>query len=133
MILGFDPSQKMTEFANNGEQAVEIIKNCFSKGDHHKFSLIMIYCNNPLTDELQTAKTIRHMYQQMDIPTNMQPKIVGVTKTERDLNVIQNETPQNGMDTVYPNQLPINEFGQLLVSVKSIDGVPEHLTEDEAE
>jgi len=37
------------------------------------------------------------------------------------------------MDTVYPNQLPINEFGQLLVSVKSIDGVPEHLTEDEAE
>ena len=35
------------------------------------------------------------------------------------------------MDKVYPKPLPIKEFGQLLMSMKFIDDVPEHLRADE--
>jgi hypothetical protein len=34
------------------------------------------------------------------------------------------------MDKVYPKPLPIKEFGQLLMSMKFIDNVPEHLRAD---
>lgn len=91
-----------------------------------------MYISDPKSYVLKKSKVIREMYQKADIPATMQPKIVGVAKSEEDAKMIQSDA-QNGMDQVYPKVLPINEFGQLLVSVKSIDGVPEHLTEDEAE
>lgn len=61
----------------------------------------------------------------------MQPKIVAVTKSDEDANTIPSDSID--FDQVYEKVLPINEFGSLLVSVKSIDGVPEHLTDNEAE
>ena len=53
---------------------------------------------------------IREMYQKADVPSSMQPKIVGITKNEQDAKMIQSDV-NNGMDQVFPKVLPINEFG----------------------
>ena len=67
----------------------------------------------------------------MDIPRHQQPKIVAITGH------VENEyiqrAIQSGMDKVYPKPLPIKEFGQLLLSMKFIDSVPEHLKCDSME
>jgi hypothetical protein len=37
---------------------------------------------------------------------------------------------QSGMDKVYPKPLPIKDFGQLLLDMKFIEKVPDHLKVD---
>ena len=65
----------------------------------------------------------------IDVPREKQPKIVAVTGH------VENEyiqrAIQSGMDKVYPKPLPIKEFGQLLISMKFIHNVPEHLRCDD--
>ena len=43
MILGFNQSKEMTQFAPSGEDAIKIMKKCFENGDYHKYSLILLY------------------------------------------------------------------------------------------
>ena len=129
MILGFQNQKELTEFAFNGEQAVRIIKQAIDAGDYYKYSLILMDCNMPFMDGYEATKRIRKMFLSMDVPRKQQPKIVAITGH------VENEYIQrainSGMDKVYPKPLPIKEFGQLLMSMKFIDDVPEHLRADE--
>ena len=129
MILGFQNRQELTEFAYNGEQAVNIIKKAIDENDYYKYSLILMDCNMPFMDGYEATKRIRKMFASIDVPRKQQPKIVAITGH------VENEYIQraisSGMDKVYPKPLPIKEFGQLLMSMKFIDSVPDHLRADD--
>ena len=79
----------------------------------------------PFIDGYQATTTIRKMYEDIEIPKEMQPKIVAITGH------VESEYVQkafkSGMDKVYPKPLPIKDFGQLLINMKLIEKVPEHL------
>ena len=86
-------------------------------------------CNMPFMDGYEATKRIRKLFLSKDIPRKQQPRIVAITGH------VENEYVQRaiacGMDKVYPKPLPIKDFGQLLLSMKFIDSVPEHLRADE--
>ena len=128
MILGFENQDSMVEFAYNGEQAVTKLKDALDDGDPNRYSLILMDCNMPFLDGYEATKRIRKLYLSIDIPRSKQPKIVAITGH------VENEYVQkaisSGMDKVYPKPLPIKEFGQLLMQMRYIKQVPDHLKLD---
>ena len=85
----------------------------------------------PFLDGYEATKQIRKMFMSNEIARNNQPRIVAVTGH------VENEYVQkankSGMDKVYPKPFPIKEFGKLLMDMKFIEGVPEHLRVDNEE
>lgn len=67
----------------------------------------------------------------MGIQREFQPKIVAVTGHVEEQYVLK--AISSGMDKVYPKPLSIKEFGKLLMELKFISSVPEHLKLDEEE
>ena len=128
MILGFTQRIQMTEFAYNGEQAVKLIRKSIDEQDPFRFSLILMDCNMPFLDGYEATKRIRKLFLSQDIPREKQPRIVAITGH------IENEYVQkainSGMDKVYSKPFPIKEFGMLLMQMKYIQSVPEHLRLD---
>jgi len=98
------------------------------ENDPYRFSLILMDCNMPFLDGYEAVKRIRRIYINMDIPKDYQPKIIAITGH------VENEYVEKakfyGMDKVYTKPLPIKEFGQLLIDMKFIDNVPQHLRLD---
>ena len=114
----------------NGKLAVDKIKSNiqFNEGKSCDYALILMDCNMPFLDGYEAAKRIRKIFLSMDIPRVHQPRIVAITGH------VENEYVQkalsSGMDKVFPKPLPIAEFGQLLIEMKFIASVPEHLRLD---
>ncbi len=85
----------------------------------------------PFMDGYQSTRQIRTSYLNIDIQRELQPKIIAITGH------VEQEYVQkafnSGMDRVYPKPLPIKEFGHLLINMKLIDSVPEHLRLDSNE
>ena len=82
----------------------------------------------PFLDGYEATKRIRKKYLRINIPRNEQPKIIAVTGHVE--NEYVQKAIQYGMDKVYPKPLPIKEFGSLLMSMKFIENVPQHLRLD---
>jgi CheY-like chemotaxis protein len=79
MLLNFQNKNKLREFAYNGEQAIDAVKNAISDNDPHRYALILMDCNMPFKDGYQATKEIRKLYKTMGVNRNLQPKIVAVT------------------------------------------------------
>ena len=105
MILDVEYREQLTEFAYNGEQALNRIKKCFDEGKPEEFSLILMDCNMPFMDGYEATKQIRRLYEEAGITKNNQPRIVAVTGH------VENEYVQKaiscGMDKVFSKPLPI--------------------------
>jgi CheY-like chemotaxis protein len=101
------------------------------ENDPYRFSLILMDCNMPFMDGYQATKNIRKIFTNSEIPKEYQPKIIAVTGHVE--NEYIQKAIQSGMDKVYPKPLPIKEFGQLLLNMKFIDEVPNHLRLDSVE
>ena len=109
MILGFANREQYREFSYNGEQAVAAVREAMDDSDPYRYSLILMDCNMPFMDGYQATSKIRTLYSNMEIPRELQPKIIAITGH------VENEYVQkaykSGMDRVYPKPLPIQEFG----------------------
>ena len=128
MVLGMKHSTSRVEACYNGEQAVRAIQNAVDEHEPYKFTLILMDCNMPFLDGYEATKQIRKIWLNMGIKREFQPKIIAVTghvEAEYVLKAIN-----SGMDKVYPKPLPIKEFGKLLMDMKFINEVPEHLRVD---
>ena len=131
MILGFADRDNMREFAYNGEQAFNAVRKAMEEDNPYKYSLILMDCNMPFMDGYQATNKIRSLYQSNDIAKELQPKIIAITGHVEDEYV--QKAYKSGMDFVYPKPLPIQEFGQLLINMKLIQQVPDHLRLDSNE
>ena len=125
MILGVPNRKEICEFAYNGQQALEKIKESVQNNDPHKYSLILMDCNMPFMDGYEATKKIRRLYNQRKMATENQPKIIAITGH------IENEYVDralaSGMDKILQKPLHIREFGQLLMDMRYITKVPSHL------
>ena len=93
--------------------------------------MIMMDCNMPFLDGYEATKRIRKKFLKLNITRAEQPKIIAVTGHVEDEYV--RKAILSGMDKVFPKPLPIKEFGKLLMQLKFIDSVPEHLRVDSEE
>ena len=75
------------------------------ESDPHRYSLILMDCNMPFMDGYQATTKIRALYQNMDIPRELQPKIIAITGHVENEYVLK--AFKSGMDRVYPKPLPI--------------------------
>ena len=82
----------------------------------------------PFLDGYEATKKIRRIWSLMGIKREFQPKIVAVTGHVEEEYVLK--AINSGMDKVYPKPLPIKEFGKLLMDMKFINDVPDHLKVD---
>ena len=82
-------------------------------------------------DGYEATEKIRKLYNQNKMAYEIQPKIIAVTGH------IENEyvdrALQSGMDKIFQKPLHVKEFGQLLMDMKYITTIPEHLKLDEVE
>ena len=79
MILGFPNREEFREFAFNGEQAVSAVRKAMDDQDPYRYSLILMDCNMPFMDGYQATSKIRTLYLNMEIPKDLQPKIIAIT------------------------------------------------------
>lgn len=79
MILGLKNRRKITDFAFNGEEALNLIKNAIKSGDPGRYSLILMDCNMPFMDGYEASIQIRKAYFDANITEEKQPKIIAVT------------------------------------------------------
>ena len=79
MILGVKNRAEITEFAYNGEEALNLVTESIKNNDPYKYSLIMMDCNMPFMDGYIATKKISEMYSKSDILKSNQPQIMGVT------------------------------------------------------
>ena len=85
-------------------------------------------CNMPFLDGYQATRNIRKLWESKGITRKRQPKIIAVTGHVEEEYV--QKAINSGMDKIYPKPLPIKDFGQLLLEMKFIDAVPNHLRLD---
>ena len=82
----------------------------------------------PFIDGYKATREIRKLYMNMDVQRELQPKICAVTGH------VENEYVQkaysSGMDKVYSKPFAIKEFGHLLLNMRLIETVPDHLRFD---
>ena len=88
-------------------------------------------CNMPFMDGYEATKKIRRLYNQQKMANENQPKIIAITGH------IENEyvdrALQSGMDKIFQKPLHVKEFGQLLMDMKYITTIPDHLKLDEVD
>jgi len=107
------------------------VQKAISEYDPFRFQLILMDCNMPFLDGYEATKKIRKMFLQSDIERERQPKIIAITgHVEKEY---VTKALESGMDKVYQKPLPVQEFGQLLLNMKFIDSVPDHLRLDSHE
>jgi len=82
----------------------------------------------PFMDGYKATKRIRKLYNNIDVSKEYQPKIIAITGHVE--NEYVEKAIQCGMDKVYCKPLPIKEFGQLLMDMRFIESVPNHLRLD---
>ena len=58
MILGVKNRAELTEFAYNGEEALNRVQQSVQNNDPYKFALIMMDCNMPFMDGYVATKKI---------------------------------------------------------------------------
>ena len=128
MILGMENYKNRVKACYNGNQAVEEIQRVINLQEPYCYTLILMDCNMPFLDGYEATKKIRKLWQSMGIQREFQPKIVAVTGHVEEEYV--KKAIKSGMDKIYPKPLPIKDFGQLLLDMKFIDAVPQHLRLD---
>jgi CheY-like chemotaxis protein len=70
MILGVKNRKERTDFAYNGEEALEAVKTAIFESDPFRYSLILMDCNMPFMDGYEATHKIRKLYTSMDIRKN---------------------------------------------------------------
>ena len=55
-ILGLKKRKELTDFANNGVEAVEAINSAFERDNSGKYSLIFMDCSMPFMDGITATK-----------------------------------------------------------------------------
>ena len=118
MILGIHNRKELCEFAENGEDAFEKIRNSVQNNNPHKYSLILMDCNMPIMDGYESTRRIRRLFNQMDINLESQPKIIAITGHVE--NEYIDKAIDSGMNKVFSKPLNIKEFGKLMVEMKYI-------------
>jgi len=125
MVLEMTNRQSKAAFAYNGEQAVDKIQQAIIDNEPMRYPLIMMDCNMPFMDGYEATKQIRQMFTSIGISRENQPRIVAVTGHVE--NEYVTKAIASGMDRVYQKPLQIIEFGKLLLQLKYIKTIPQHL------
>ena len=82
-------------------------------------------CNMPIMDGYESTRRIRKLFNQMDISMENQPKIIAITGHVE--NEYIDKAIESGMNKVFSKPLNIKEFGQLMVDMRYITSIPDHL------
>ena len=86
-------------------------------------------CNMPVMDGYECTTKIRKLYNQMDVQKESQPKIIAVTGHIESEYI--DRAIKSGMDKVFSKPLHLKDFSQLMIEMRYITSVPEHLRGDE--
>ena len=125
MVLGVKNRHEITEFAYNGEEALNKVKHAVQNNDPYKYAIIMMDCNMPFMDGYDATKNIKKMYRSPDFDNSLEPQIFGVTGHVEKEYIIR--ALNNGMTKVFAKPLKMIEFGELLVRFNYIDKIPAHI------
>jgi len=79
----------------------------------------------PIMDGYESTRRIRKLFNQMDISMENQPKIIAITGHVE--NEYIDKAIESGMNKVLSKPLHIKEFGQLMVDMRYITSIPDHL------
>ena len=127
MLLAVQNRKAKTDFAYNGEQAIQQVQKAITEGEPLRYPLILMDCNMPFIDGYEATKQIRLLYREIGIERNKQPKIIAVTGH------VENEyiakAIESGMDKVFSKPLNCRDFGLLLLEMGFIDEMPQHLVD----
>ena len=125
MILGIQNRNELCEFVENGEDALEKVKDAIYNNQPYKYGLILMDCNMPIMDGYESTKRIRKLYSQMGISSENQPKIIAITGHVE--NEYLDRAIDSGMNRVFSKPFSIKEFGKLMIELRYIEKIPEHL------
>ena len=125
MILGVKNRSEIADFAYNGEEALSKVQQAVYNNNPYEYAMIMMDCNMPFMDGYEATHKIRKLFSSMDIETERQPHILGVTGHVESEYV--KKAIDSGMNRVYSKPLHIIEFGKLLLELNYIDQIPPHL------
>ena len=76
MILGIQNRNELCEFVENGEDALEKVKDAIYSNQPYKYGLILMDCNMPIMDGYELSENIREFYRTNKIS---QPMIMACT------------------------------------------------------
>ena len=119
----------LTDFAYDGQEAVDAINQAFEDNNPTKYALILMDCSMPFLDGFTATKQIREIYKNHGADKNQQPQILALTgHTEQEY---VEKAINSGMNKVLQKPISVIDFGQILIQMKYIKIIPDHLKKDE--